>query len=633
MKKNIFLLYLLPLFLVFISILAWKFWLEPLISPQIYSSFEPETDAANWEFVKTVSVFCAAALLIPALLALKIEAKRQETQESLAKLQRKNGGLSEQNVAELVRTRQQPGPGTEVQEKPEIFSGAAPITLQTLLDSISDTILVIDTNYHVIMLNRSARDLYFSDSHPVENLLCHKLSHNEDIPCAGPEYECPFKLVLKSGKSHTVVHQHIDKHGAPVPFEIQASPIFDDNGKITGIIELGRDISRRLAREQKQKEADTRLLDLQRQQSIATLAGGLAHEFNNILTSILGNAELLNIRLDDSDISKKQTKSIIAGSEHLADLTKQILAFAKGGKYLDQLISLNEQINDSLPLIQSEKFAEREVALDLADDLWPVLGDPTQINQLVMNIIINGFEALEKTEGKLNIHTANLTKQDKWHCRSNNIHQPGDYVLFSVANTGSTIPENLTDKIFDPFFSTKFTGRGMGLAAAKGIVENHHGCISLQSLSDQTTFQVLLPRALPDTDITEPSGKPAAELLNLKVLVVDDEHQVLSIITSLLKHQGCNVLRTDKGVEALEFIERHKADLDLVILDIQMPDMTGDKVYMKLKKIKPDLKVLISSGYEEDNALKNILLAPNDKYIKKPFRMSELMQKIKETMA
>jgi PAS domain S-box-containing protein len=632
MKNKIFMLYILTVLAVFISVLAWEFWLEPFLGPIVHSDFLTETASEQWEFIKTVLVFCAFALIIPALLTLKIEKKRQEAFDSLDKLQQKTESLLKERTVELATVRNKLKDDPVPQKKSDKITDTTQISLQTLIDSITDTILVIDTGYHVRMLNKAARDLYFSDSQSLENLLCHQLSHNEENPCEGPEHECPFKIVMESGRSCTVIHQHFNKEGEKVPFEIQASPIFDDNGEIIGIVELARNVTKRLAEEQKQKEADARLLDLQRQQSIATLAGGLSHEFNNILTSILGNAELLNVRLPDRDINKKQAEAIIDGSEQLANLTKQLLAYAKGGKYLNQSISINELISNSLHLINTEAFSVKDADLDLADNLWPIQGDPAQVSQLIMNIIINGFEALEGTDGKLTIHTVNITKTEKWRCKLKNIHPPGDYVLFRVTNTGSTISEELMGKIFDPFFSTKFTGRGMGLAAAKGIVENHEGCISVESFSNETSFQVLLPREIPDAEFIDSGRKSSDGLLNLKVLVVDDEPQVLSIIKSLLDHQGCKVLSADKGVEALEVLERHKSDLDLVILDIQMPDMTGDKVYRKLKKIKPDLKVLISSGYEEYTALKNILLDPKDRFIKKPFRMADLILKIKEVM-
>jgi nitrogen-specific signal transduction histidine kinase/ActR/RegA family two-component response regulator len=633
MKKTIIQLYFLPLFLVFVSIFAWEFWLEPLLASKLYPDFQSETLKENWEYIITVFVFCAIALLFPLFLALKLDREHKKPLATLKEQHKKTTNLLKQFTIKLAKIGNPSAPESMSHVKLTEFTDTTQISLQTLIDSISDTLLVIDTNYHVRMLNKAARDLYLGDSHNTENPLCHKLSHNEDSPCEGPDHECPFRLVMESGKSCTVMHVHFNKDGNEIPFEIQASPIFDSNGSIIGIVELARDISSRLDREHQQRNTDTRLFELERQQSVSKLAGGLAHEFNNILTSILGNAELLSVRLDENDLNTKQVESIINGCEELSDLSKQLLAFAKGGKNINQIISVNELISNSLHLLTAEQFSDTKVELYLADDLWQVSGDPSQVNQLIVNILINGFEALEKIDGKLLIHTFNENKEEKWQCKTQNTHPPGDYVLINVTNTGSAIADEIMDKIFDPFFSTKYKGRGMGLSAAMGIIKNHNGCITVENHSDQTTFQVLLPRTISDIEIIKSAKVVPDETLNLKVLVVDDEFQVLSTIKSLLNHQGCIVLSADKGIEALEIIERHKADLDLVILDIQMPDMSGDKVYGRLKKIKPDLKVLISSGYDEFTALKSILLEPGDKFIKKPFRMSELMLKMNELMA
>ena len=281
------------------------------------------------------------------------------------------------------------------------------------------------------------------------------------------------------------------------------------------------------------------------------MAGGLSHEFNNTLTSILGNAELLSARLAPNDNNVELTESIITGSEHLADLTRQLLAYAKGGKYHSKSILVNAQINDSLRLIHTNKFPDTKVELDLTEDLWPVLGDPSQLSQLIMNVIINGFEAMENKKGKLTIRTANVIKTDEWECRANHIHPPGYYVLIRVTNTGSMISEELKDKIFEPFFSTKFTGRGMGLAAAKGIVQNHNGCISFFSRDDETTFEILLPREIPDKEFMKDIEKSPADVLDLNVLVIDEDPHVLSIIRSLLAYYGCTVLSVDSGIAPL----------------------------------------------------------------------------------
>jgi signal transduction histidine kinase len=483
------------------------------------------------------------------------------------------------------------------------------------------------------MINRTARENYLKDPDDPTPLCCYNLSHKRSEPCLSADHQCPIDEVIRTKKQCTVVHKHIKKDGSEVPVEVQASPIFSETGDIIGFIESSRDISSRIVNEEKRKESDLRLFKQQKDQSIATLASGIAHEFNNILTSVLGNAELLNVRLSERDPNRKQTDAIIQGSHHLADLTRQLLAYAKGGKYQSEQISINKTVKNSLNLTHKGKFGGIGVHLDLAKDIWPVLGDPLQINQLVMNILINGFEALEVTDGVLEIHTANLAKIEKWQCKQKDMHPPGEYVHLIVTNTGSEIPAEHLEKIFDPFFSTKFTGRGLGLAAAKGIVQSHDGCIYIDSSPAGTSFHILLPKAVFDPEVIATENEPAVGIKGLRVLAVDDEPQVLSIIENLLTHHGCHVLTADKGSEALEIINLHKDDLDLVVLDIQMPGMSGDEVYRKLKVLNPAIRVLISSGYEEYTALQNIVLdARRDRFIKKPFSMVELLQKVKEIL-
>jgi signal transduction histidine kinase len=628
MKRNIPSRYFPSLFLILLSLGVWELWLEPYISP-LYGA-ESEPAGQNWLFLIPIAVFCAFLLYLVFSQFKKAEENVTKADYLFDSDKKRTTQLQEKTVelASMIQLHDDAkNGGVDPGKKNESIN----VSLQTLIDSISDSLMVIDGNYQVRMMNKAAKDTHLNDNQSLsDTILCHKLTHDMDSPCSEPEHECPFHEVMKTGVSCTVLHHHHDSHGNTIPYEILASPIHDASGNIVGIVELARDVSSRIAREKKQKESDARLLNLQREQSIATLAGGLAHEFNNTLTAILGNAELLSTRMVQNDDNRELTESIIKGSEHLADLTKQLLAYAKGGKYRSQSILVNAQIKDSLRLIHTDKFPNIEVELDLHEDLWPVLGDPAQLSQLIMNVIINGFEALENKKGTLLISTTNEVKTDQWECKAKEIHPPGYYVLIRVTNTGSTISEELLDKIFDPFFSTKYTGRGMGLAAAKGIVQNHNGCISVISRNDKTTFYILLPREIPDKEFMKDNEASPAEVLDLNVLIIDDDPHVLSIIRSLLAHHGCNVTSTDKGVEAVKHIEQHRDTLDLVILDIQMPDLSGDKVYKMLKEIKSDLKVLISSGHDEYTALKDIRLDPKDRFIKKPFRMSDLILKVKE---
>ena len=633
MKKQIFLFYFLSLFFIFILTLLWEFMLGPNLQPSPAADLIAPSTEDNWAHIKTIMAFCGLALLVPTFIASLIEQRRSAAVASLDKLQDRTAALMKAHTIELDSALQRFKEPASSQDKTADELKKTNVTLQTIIDSLNDSILVVDLNYNLKMINKTARDTYLVAPDDPAPLTCYKLSHNRNEPCSAPDHICPLEEVKKTGKQSTVLHQHIRKDGSMVPVEVLASPIFDESGVLIGIIESARDISYRLADEEKRHESDQRFFRQQREQSIATLAGGIAHEFNNVLTSVLGNAELLNIRLDKKDPNRKQSSAIIQGSRHLADLTRQLLAYAKGGKYQSENISINKVIKNSLDLTHTGKFADMDVYLNLSEDIWPVLGDPVQINQLAMNILINGFEALEINAGLLEIHTANVTKPEKWRCRQREIHPPGEYVELVVVNTGSEITEDFLDKIFDPFFSTKFTGRGLGLAAARGIVQNHDGCISVDSSRQRTSFHVLLPRAVFDKEVLDTNGFSAEGIKGLKVLAVDDKPEILAIIENLLTHHGCHVLTADKGSEALEIINRHIDDLDIVILDIQMPGLTGDEVYKRLKALNPAIRVLISSGYEEYTALQNITLdARRDRFIKKPFSMVELLQKLKEIL-
>lgn len=586
----------------------WEFLLEPYLHPSLSTQNITGLADNSWEFIKTVMAFCSLALLVPTFITFLLDKKRNEI------------------TASFIKKKATAKP----HEKPNKLKDLN-VTLQTIIDSLSDSIMVFDVDYNLLMVNKSARENFLDDVQDLTSLKCYNVNHNRDEPCVGPDHRCPIDEIVQTRKQCSIVHNHIKNDGSVMPVEIIASPILSESGDIAAVIESKRDISLRLAEDEARKKNDLRIKRQQRDQSIATLAGGIAHEFNNTLTSILGNAELLKVRLDDKDPNRKQTDAIIKGSNKLADLTSQLLAYAKSGRYQSKKILINKTVKDSLAFVQTGKFSSIGVHLSLAEDIWPVLGDPVQINQLVTNILINGFESLETVDGVLEIHTVNLQKTENWPCKHYKMMPLGDYVQLTVTNTGTEIPAEHIDKIFDPFFSTKFTGRGLGLAAAKGIVQNHNGCIYVDSSPTGTTFNILLPKALVDQEVVSRVTDPDINFKGLKVLAVDDDPQVLAVIENLLTHHGCHVLTADKGIEALELIDRHKDDLDLVVLDIQMPGVSGAEVYRKLKVLNPGIRVLISSGHEEYTALQNIELdARVDRYIKKPFSMVELLQKIKE---
>lgn len=504
--------------------------------------------------------------------------------------------------------------------------------LQTVIDGIPETILVIGSDYQVRMANKATLELYTPDGKlPATPVSCHRLTHNSETPCDEEHHLCPLSEVLASGRPATCVHHHTRADGSRYLVELTASPVFAGD-RVDAIIEVGRDITAQRKMEDERKKLDSQILRQQKDESIATLAGGIAHDFNNLLMVVLGNSEILQMHTDPDDKNYEILDHIINSADRMSHLVRQLLAYAKGGKYLPSPLALPGIIEDSVGLARRGKAAELDVVMELPPDLWPILGDRGQISQAMVNIFTNGFEAMEQTGGSLHIQAANCIKKEPWECRQNRTHNAGDYVHIVVEDTGPGIPTNLHDKIFDPFFSTKFIGRGLGLSAASGIIQNHGGCLSLSGATGHgASFHILLPRLHePEKGLSE-GGKTTKDRTNT-ILAVDDDPQVLQLIEAILTDAGYMILTAGGGREAVDLFEDKTEAIGLVILDIQMPGMDGKEVFARLKSIKPEIPILISSGYDETTALNGLRFGPIDGYVPKPYRRSILLEKVQQCL-
>jgi signal transduction histidine kinase len=258
---------------------------------------------------------------------------------------------------------------------------------------------------------------------------------------------------------------------------------------------VGRDITEKLRLEEEEKEFRARLFQQQKDQSIALIARGIAHDFNNLLGTVIGNVDLLQMGTAPKEDECGIVEAIGSAAHRMSDLTTQLLAYAKGGTYKLERFVLNALILQTLKFSHTGKAAKIKVSHNLAKDLWPILGDPNQMKQMLVNIFTNAFEAMEESGGTLTVETRNETREKGWDCSFHNVHPGGDYIAIDIANSGPCIPEEISNQIFEPFYTTKALGRGLGLAAVAGIVQNHGGCISFDSTSERTTFHILLPKA------------------------------------------------------------------------------------------------------------------------------------------
>jgi PAS domain S-box-containing protein len=399
-----------------------------------------------------------------------------------------------------------------------------------------------------------------------------------------------------------------------------------------------------------QRRLEAQLHEAQRMESLGTLAGGIAHNFNNILMGIQGNASLVLLDTKSGHQHYDRLENIEQGVRSGSELTKELLGFARGGKYEARPTDLNELTKRGSDMFGRTK---KEIAIHIKyqGDIWPVKVDQGQIEQVLLNLYVNGSQAMP-VGGDLYIQTENVTL-DKGYLRPFDL-EPGRYVKISVTDTGVGMDEETQKRIFEPFFTTKEMGRGtgLGLATVYGIIKNHGGIINLYSEKGKgTTFTIYLPAS--EKEVVEEEKAPEKVLRGTEtVLLVDDEDMIIDVGEEILKALGYKVLKARGGKEAIEIVSKaHRAKRigqkgkeryapgaavppapDLVILDMIMPEMGGGETYDRMKEINPDIKVLLSSGYSIDGQATEILERGCNDFIQKPFSMKEISQRIREIL-
>ena len=364
--------------------------------------------------------------------------------------------------------------------------------LQSVIDGITDAVMVIDRHFRVKLMNRAVSQLYAVPAQAVERRFCYQISHDSDRPCAEQGEACPLNQVIESGKPVMMVHRHRRHDGSPVMLEIVASPIIGADGVVNGIIEVGRDVTEKLRLAEEKKRFSARIMQEQKEQSIAVLARGMAHDFNNLLAMVQGNVELL--QMDGSERQKKPLDLIGKAAGRMVELTSQLSAYAKEGKYQEKVIRLSDKVEEALQMLGSDLLTDIEIEKSIPGEQWTVTADPAQILQLILNLLQNAIEAIGKAKGTISITIENRPQMDEWECSQHLEHPPGDYVHLRVVDSGQGIADQMQHTLFEPFVSSKALGRGLGLAAALGIAHNHGGCITAQSIPGRgAVFHVFLP--------------------------------------------------------------------------------------------------------------------------------------------
>lgn len=416
----------------------------------------------------------------------------------------------------------------------------------------------------------------------------------------------------------------ICKDGSILDVEGSFDSIFRGS-EIIGIQGIIRDLTER-------KRIQEHIFEKQKEQSIVTLAGGIAHDFNNILVGIMGSAALLQEDLPDQTAHSNLINNILTSAGRMADLTNQLLAYARGGKHRPEPANPNQFVTDTLRMVHGSMRPNIQVNCQLDEEIWSVDADRTQITQVLLNIFVNACESMEKG-GSLTIKTEKVHQSEEWYGATPEPLKEGEYVCISVTDTGSGMSEDTRRRLFEPFFTTKFLGRGLGLAAAIGIIRNHNGALDVQSeLNKGSTFKVYLPRgkSLPIQSSTPPA--PSSRKTGT-VLVVDDEETVRDVAHQMLQRLGFTVMEAGDGQEAISSFELSHQEIVLVVLDMQMPGRGGVEVFGDLVALDPQVKIIISSGYEESAATASIAASPNlVGFIKKPYTFANLENTINRAL-
>jgi len=441
-----------------------------------------------------------------------------------------------------------------------------------------------------------------------------------------------FNDVYNTGKSSKINDfEVITKDGSIKLLEISTFLIIDQDGNKTGFRGLIRDVSERIRAENEKKKLESQFYQAQKMEAIGTLAGGIAHDINNILMGIQGNASIVLMDIETSDPNYEKLKNIESYVISGSNLTKQLLGFARSGKYNVTATDLNELVKKTSGMFGRTK-KEIRIKTRFQDGIWLVEVDQSQIDQVLLNIYVNAWQAMP-AGGDLYLDVKNIII-DEGYIKTYRIN-PGRYVRISITDTGVGMDDTVRQRIFDPFFTTKEMGRGtgLGLASAYGIIKNHGGFINVYSeIGKGTTFNIYLP--VSDKKEINETIEPTETIIKGSgtILFVDDEEMIISLGKEILEKLGYNVLLANGGGDALQVYKNNRGKIDLVILDMIMPDLSGNIVFEKMREIDPDVRVLLSSGYSINGQAAEIIKKGCCGFIQKPFNIIKLSNIIDKIM-
>ena len=520
------------------------------------------------------------------------------------------------DITELVQARE------EIREREARY--------RLLVEGSADGLFLSDVDGHFVDVNRAACVMTgYSRAELTSMQIC-------DVDPSYPrERVAEVFGPLEPGDELTITTSIHRQCGRVIPVEIVAR-CFDWQGE-RRFVYLARDISKRLVEEKKRLEMERELVELQKNKSLALLAGGVAHDFNNILAGVLGNAELALDELNPRTEIYEMIDEIRCSALRAKELGKQMLAYSGKGQFQLAVVNPNELIAGMRQTLLALIQHRTPVIFQFTTEPPNIRVDTTQLRQIIQNLIVNADEAVG-VDGRIKVRTARYRFDGDcpWIGNKSQL-KAGDYALISVSDNGSGIERAELERIFEPFYSTKFTGRGLGLAASQGIMTGHEGAILVETeLGGGSTFHLLFPISVEETQKAKPNeAEPAVESLSSRrrrVLLVDDEEVVLRVTRRMLERMDFSVNIARNGAEALSFLLQKEGAVDLVLLDMMMPVMDGEKTLEHIRSRWPTLPVLMCSGYNEQEMVNLHLQNGLYGFLQKPYQLSSLREKLSELL-
>ncbi len=494
---------------------------------------------------------------------------------------------------------------------------------EEIFQFIGNPAFLLSPDYKVIHANAAALQALGSDEDALIGRHCYEIFHMSDHP----KPDCPIHRLLQTGRVQTIETQ-IEALGGT--FLLTCAPLLDQDGKIAKIIHTAVDITQQKEAEARRRELETQLLHSQKLEALGTLAGGIAHDFNNILSSILGYSELALGDLDAGTEVHDNIRDVHTAGLRAKDLVKQILAFTRQSESNKIPTQISLIVKEALKLLRSSLPATIEVDHDIVakDDF--IMADPTRIHQVLMNLCTNAAQAMEDRGGKLNValHSVQL---DARQVAIDPDLTAGKYLQLIVSDTGSGIAAENLDKIFDPFFTTKAQGVGLGLSVVHGIVREHKGYITVKSNGGETTFTLYLP-IIESLAVPEAQNHQKPPHGDESILLIEDEPALMNMASQALKRLGYRVTATTDALEALAWFKARPHHFDLVMSDMTMPKVTGDEVAAQVLQIRPELPVIICTGFSKKATPSELKAQGVRQVIMKPYQIDDMAVVVREIL-